>query len=205
MSLKKFEDYIQPTEANQLEKTQKVFKYGEYRKNSDKYAKIVQSMMEFLRMYKDDLKISRIEDDLDHFQKVTNLTNDEIVDFIKNNDKTNLISFDVEIHGNKIVFSNLNNSMKKRYVWEENTNERLTDKYVKTWLGDLEKTGKFANGVIHKTKDDFIIYEYIDDDTGKTYRYELCTPKNQRIGEYDTFTEVAEGLVEYLNQFVQKL
>ena len=99
MLIKMFEDYIQPTNANQLEKTQRVFKFGEYRKNSDKYAKIVQSMMEFLRMYKDEPKIHKIEDDLDHFQKVTNLTNEEIVDFIRNNDKTNFISFDVNIEG----------------------------------------------------------------------------------------------------------
>lgn len=97
--------------------TTKVMNFGEYRKGSTKYGGMVDSIMSWLRMHKEE-KSDTIKVNLDKFLKETNIDISELEDFLQNN-QTKLISFDISISDNLITFSNLNNTKTNRFVWEK--------------------------------------------------------------------------------------
>ena len=84
--------------------------FSEYRKGSATYGPMIASIMDWLRMYKTTEKGNEIVADLDKFLKETNIELEFLMQFIENKQKTKLISFDVHVDGNKIIFSNLNKS-----------------------------------------------------------------------------------------------
>ena len=97
--------------------TQKVQSFGEYRKGSNQYGGLVDKIMMWLRIHKEE-KSNTIKVDLDKFLSETNIEINELEDFIQNN-QTKLISFDISVSDNHIEFSNLNNTKANRFVWEK--------------------------------------------------------------------------------------
>lgn len=141
--IKKFEDYtngygfLLPSESGSLgyipkgpvgTKIQNFEEFGEYRKGSDKFGGLVQDLMSFLRIFKNDnekdiLKFEIddsgyiIYNDVKKGKTTTNLNIKEINDLLKHN--TNLLTFDIEIGDNTITFKNLNNVYKSRHPKHE--------------------------------------------------------------------------------------
>lgn len=91
--------------------------FGEYRKGSNKFGKIVSLIMEFLRMpeFNNHLKENDgLRFELDDFEKRSNIKIDEIKQLLS--DDHNLYSFDIEIDDKYITFSNIKKTYKDRYV-----------------------------------------------------------------------------------------
>jgi hypothetical protein len=135
--IKKFEDYtngygfLLPSESGALghipkaveggeEPKVKTFKEfdGEYRKGSDKFGGLVGDLMMFLRMFKDDTQKDTIKFKIDEFQKKSNIDIEKIQQLLDADH--NLLSFDIKIDKDYIIFTNLNNVYKTRFVWGEN-------------------------------------------------------------------------------------
>ena len=96
----------------------KTFKeYGEYRKGSEKFGKIVSRIMEFLRL--PEFKQHIDENDglkfkIEKFEAQSHIEVDDIKQLLGNDH--NLYSFDIEITDKYIIFSNINKTYKDRYV-----------------------------------------------------------------------------------------
>jgi len=91
--------------------------FGEYRKGSDKFGKLVERIMEFLRLpeFKDRLS----ENDglkflIYDFESRSHIKVEKIKQLLSND--TNLYSFDIKIDDKFITFSNINKTRKGRYV-----------------------------------------------------------------------------------------
>lgn len=93
---------------------------GEYRKGSHKFGGLVNDIMMFLRMYKDDKNKKSLKFKRDEFEKGSNIKISDIVKLL--NSKTNLLSFDIKIDDKYITFQNLNKAYKGNFVWGENKN-----------------------------------------------------------------------------------
>ena len=91
--------------------------FGEYRKGSEKFGKIVSRIMEFLRL--PEFK-SHIEDndglrfEIADFEQRSHIKVDKIKQLLSNDH--NLYSFDIEIDDKYITFSNIKKTYKDRYV-----------------------------------------------------------------------------------------
>lgn len=134
--IKKFEDYtngygfLVPSESGSLGHIPKApvgdpvkvksFKEfnGEYRKGSDKFGGLVNDIMMFLRLYKDDGEKDTLKFRIDEFQKKSNIDIKKIQQLLDSD--ANLLSFNINIDDKYITFTNLNNVYKSRYVWGEN-------------------------------------------------------------------------------------
>jgi len=135
--IKKFEDYtngygfLLPSESGALghipkaveggeEHLVKTFKDfdGEFRKGSNKFGGLVNDIMMFLRIYKDDVKKDTLKFRIDDFQNKTNIKIVQIQQLM--NSDANLLSFDIKIDNEYITFNNLNKVYKSRFVWGEN-------------------------------------------------------------------------------------
>jgi hypothetical protein len=91
--------------------------FGEYRKGSNKFGKLVSLIMEFLRL--PEFKNHIEENDGLKFELVDFETRSHIkIDKIKQllNKDHNLYSFDIDIDDKYITFSNINKTYKDRYV-----------------------------------------------------------------------------------------
>jgi len=93
---------------------------GEYRKGSNKFGKLVQDIMMFLRLpeYND----HRNDNDglkfkISDFEKKSNINIEEIKKLLNSQHK--LISFDIILNDEYIVFKNFKNTKKNRFVWGE--------------------------------------------------------------------------------------
>jgi len=136
--IKRFEDYtngygfLVPSESGSLGyipkapvgdlikvKSYKDFE-GEYRKGSDKFGGVVNDIMMFLRMFKNNDKKDILKFKIDDFQKKSNIDINKIKQLI--NSDSNLLSFDIKLDNDYIIFKNLNNVYKSRFVWGENKN-----------------------------------------------------------------------------------
>lgn len=99
--------------------TIKTFKQhsGEYRKGSNEFGKVINLIMEFLRL--PEFK-SKLEDndglkfEINDFEKRSHIKVDDIKQLLSND--TNLYSFDIKIDDKFINFSNIKNTYKDRYV-----------------------------------------------------------------------------------------
>ena len=94
-----------------------IVKFGEYRKGSGKYGEIVKAIMMWLRTYRKDSS-SFISTPVSKFLKETNIKYDELEKFIDDLPNTKLISFSIELKSGNIIFTELNNTTKNRFVWE---------------------------------------------------------------------------------------
>ena len=93
--------------------------FFEYRKGSKEFGGIVASVMDWLRLHKNQSDpVDHIETNLDSFLKETNIDLQKLKKFIES--KTKLINFKIEINGDKILFLNLNDSKKQGLPWREN-------------------------------------------------------------------------------------
>ena len=97
----------------------KTFKeyFGEYRKGSDKFGKLVSRIMEFLRLPEFKNKIEEndgLKFEIADFEARSHINVDKIKQLL-NNDH-NLYSFDIKIDDKYIIFSNINKTYKDRYV-----------------------------------------------------------------------------------------
>ena len=97
----------------------KTFKeyFGEYRKGSNKFGKIVSRIMEFLRLPEFKNKIDEndgLKFEIADFEKRSHIK----VNLIKQllNTDHNLYSFDIKLDDKYIIFSNINKTYKNRYV-----------------------------------------------------------------------------------------
>jgi hypothetical protein len=91
--------------------------FGEYRKGSDKFGKIVSLIMEFLRLpeFKNKLEENDgLKFELADFEKRSNIKIDKIKQLL--NADHNLYSFDINIDDKYIIFSNIKKTYKDRYV-----------------------------------------------------------------------------------------
>ena len=91
--------------------------FGEYRKGSDKFGKIVSLIMEFLRLpeFKNKLEENDgLKFELADFEKRSNIKIDKIKQLL--NTDHNLYSFDIDIDDKYITFSNIKKTYKDRYV-----------------------------------------------------------------------------------------
>lgn len=90
---------------------------GEYRKGSDKFGKIVNRIMEFLRLPEFKSKLEEndgLKFDINDFEKRSHIKIDDIKQLLNNDN--NLYSFDIKIGDKYITFSNIKNTYKDRYV-----------------------------------------------------------------------------------------
>lgn len=96
----------------------KTFKeFGEYRKGSDKFGKLVSRIMEFLRLpeFKNKLEENDgLRFEIADFEARSHIKVDNIKQLL-NNDH-NLYSFDIDIDEKYITFSNIKKTYKDRYV-----------------------------------------------------------------------------------------
>lgn len=111
----KFHQYI--TE-DKLDTPETIIKFSEYRKGSSVYGKLVEAIMMWLRTYRKD-KYDILTTSLNRFLSETKISLEELNKFILEYPKLKLISFGIKIEGPKIIFLDLNNTTKNRYVWEE--------------------------------------------------------------------------------------
>ena len=118
MELKRFKYFL--TEDMLDEKEPEVERFGEYRKGSGEFGGLIDRMMTWLRNYKDDPKVTRIKTKTDKFLKESGIEYEELQKFIERKQETNLVTFNVEVIGDEVQFSGLNDSKKSRYVWEKN-------------------------------------------------------------------------------------
>ena len=91
--------------------------FGEYRKGSDKFGKIVSLIMEFLRLpeFKNKLEENDgLKFELADFEKRSNIKIEKIKQLL--NTDHNLYSFDIDIDDKYITFSNIKKTYKDRYV-----------------------------------------------------------------------------------------
>ena len=91
--------------------------FGEYRKGSDKFGKIVSRLMEFLRLpeFKNHIEENDgLKFEIADFEQRSNIKVDKIKQLL-NNDH-NLYSFDIDVDDKNITFYNINKTYKDRYV-----------------------------------------------------------------------------------------
>jgi hypothetical protein len=91
--------------------------FGEYRKGSEKYGKIVSRIMEFLRLpeFKNHIgENDGLRFEIADFEARSNIRVDKIKQLL--NKDHNLYSFDINIDDKYITFSNLSKTYKDRYV-----------------------------------------------------------------------------------------
>jgi len=91
--------------------------FGEYRKGSEKFGKLVNRIMEFLRL--PDFKAHIDENDLlkfeiSDFENRSHIKVEKIRELLNTDSK--LYSFDIDIDDKHIKFSNFNKTYKDRYV-----------------------------------------------------------------------------------------
>jgi len=102
--------------ANTKVKTYKEFD-NEYRKGSKKFGKLLNRIMEFLRLPEFNSKIEEndgIKFEISDFEKRSNISVKKIKELLNNDN--NLYSFDINISDNHISFSNIKKTYKDRYV-----------------------------------------------------------------------------------------
>jgi hypothetical protein len=96
----------------------KTFKeFGEYRKGSDKYGKIINRVMEFLRLPEFKTHIEEndgLKFEIADFEKRSHINIDKIKQLLSGDH--NLYSFDINIDDKYITFSNIKKTYKDRYV-----------------------------------------------------------------------------------------
>jgi hypothetical protein len=97
----------------------KTFKeyFGEYRKGSSKFGKLLNRIMEFLRLpeFKNHIEENDgLKFEKDDFETRSHITIDKIEQLLNNDN--NLYSFDINIDDKYITFSNFNKTYKDRYV-----------------------------------------------------------------------------------------
>ena len=91
--------------------------FGEYRKGSDKFGKLVSRIMEFLRLpeFKNKLEENDgLRFEIADFEARSHIKVDAIKQLLNNDN--NLYSFDIDIDEKHITFSNINKTYKDRYV-----------------------------------------------------------------------------------------
>ena len=91
--------------------------FGEYRKGSDKFGKIVNRIMEFLRLpeFKNHLdENDGLKFEIADFEARSHIKVDNIKQLLSNDH--NLYSFDIDIDDKYIIFSNIKKTYKDRYV-----------------------------------------------------------------------------------------
>jgi len=94
-----------------------IVKFGEYRKGSAQYGNMVKNIMMWLRNYrKGDSNI--IETELSRFLNETKIKLEDLKKLISDLPTTKLLSFSIQLIGDKIRFTNLKNTTKNRFVWE---------------------------------------------------------------------------------------
>jgi len=91
--------------------------FGEYRKGSEKFGKLMNRVMEFLRL--PDFKAHIDENDIlkfeiSDFENRSHIKVDKIRELLNTDNK--LYSFDIDIDDKYIKFSNFNKTYKDRYV-----------------------------------------------------------------------------------------
>lgn len=91
--------------------------FGEYRKGSNKFGKLVSRIMEFLRLpeFKNHIEENDgLKFEISDFEERSHIKVDKIRQLL-NNDH-NLYSFDINIDDKHITFSNIKKTYKDRYV-----------------------------------------------------------------------------------------
>lgn len=99
--------------------TIKTFKqyFGEYRKGSNKFGKIVLNIMEFLRLpeFKNHIEENDgLKFEIADFETRSHIKVDKIKQLLQNDH--NLYSFDINVDDKYITFSNIKKTYKDRYV-----------------------------------------------------------------------------------------
>lgn len=93
--------------------------FGEYRKGSDKYGKLVSRIMEFLRLpeFKNHIEENDgLKFEIDDFEARSHIKIDKIKQLL--NKDHNLYSFDIDIDDKYITFSNFKNNNKGKKWFE---------------------------------------------------------------------------------------
>jgi len=91
--------------------------FGEYRKGSEKFGKIVSRIMEFLRLpeFKNHIEENDgLKFEISDFENRSKIKVDKIKQLL--NTDHNLYSFDIDIDDKHITFSNIKKTYKNRYV-----------------------------------------------------------------------------------------
>lgn len=91
--------------------------FGEYRKGSDKFGKIVSRIMEFLRLPEFSSKIEEndgLKFEIVDFEARSHIKIDKIKQLL--DEDHNLYSFDIDIDDKYITFYNINKTYKDRHV-----------------------------------------------------------------------------------------
>ena len=99
----------------------KDFQFSEYRKGSNKFGGLINDIMMFLRLYKEDRNKKSLKFKRDEFEKGANIKIEDIIQLL--NSGVNLLSFNIKIDDEYITFKNLNKAYKSRFVWGENKNQ----------------------------------------------------------------------------------
>lgn len=94
-----------------------IVKFGEYRKGSGQYGELIKTIMMWLRNYRKDTS-NVIKTKLSRFLSETKIKLEELQKLINDLPTTKLLSFSIQIIGDEIIFTNLKNTTKNRFVWE---------------------------------------------------------------------------------------
>ena len=96
-----------------------IIPYGEFRKGSNTYGGLVNSMMQWLRAYKLEGQDDNITAPYQKFLEETKIDPLAFSQFLQDKNKKNLVQFDIEIEGENIIFSNLERSNQEDTYLEE--------------------------------------------------------------------------------------
>lgn len=91
--------------------------FGEYRKGADKFGKVIERIMEFLRLpeFKNKLDDNDgIKFEIKDFESRSHINIEQIKQLLVSD--SNLYSFDIKIDDKHIAFYNINKTKKERYV-----------------------------------------------------------------------------------------
>lgn len=91
--------------------------FGEYRKGSDKFGKVVSRIMEFLRLPEFASKIEEndgLKFEISDFEARSHIKIDKVKQLL--DEDHNLYSFDIDIDDKYVTFYNINKTYKDRYV-----------------------------------------------------------------------------------------
>ena len=79
---------------------------------------MISSIMDWLRLHKSKGDtVNRIEVEKNKFFSQTNIKEVDFLSFLKEKNKINLVSFDIQLFGDKVVFDDLN-KRQKNLPWE---------------------------------------------------------------------------------------
>lgn len=91
--------------------------FTEFRKGSNKYGDLINGIMMWLRLHVIEPTTNSVKSKLDTFINDTNTDINLLYEYIKDQEKLRLATFEITISGDEITFNNINNTKTKKLIW----------------------------------------------------------------------------------------